>query len=133
MKLFLSFLLLLFISCTDEKQKTIGSIERIDAELDQLISKDAVMEIIAEGHEWTEGPLWVEKHQMLLYSDIPRNAIYKWTEAKGAEVYLKQAGYTGTVQRGGEPGSNGLLLTSDGKLLLCQHGDRRLAIMDAPL
>ncbi|MGZ5191842.1 MAG: SMP-30/gluconolactonase/LRE family protein [Flavisolibacter sp.] len=133
MKLFLPFLFLLFISCTETKQKTIGSIERLDAELDKLISKDAAMEIIAEGHEWTEGPLWISKHNMLLYSDIPRNTIYKWTEAKGAEVYLTPSGYTGAAQRGGETGSNAILLTTDGKLLLCQHGDRRLAIMDAPL
>lgn len=133
MKLFLPLFLLLFISCTDKKEKTIGSIERLDPEVDKLIGKDAAMEIIAEGHEWTEGPLWVAKHKMLLYSDIPRNSIYKWTEANGSEIYLNPAGYTGTAKRGGETGSNGLLLTTDGRLLLCQHGDRRLAIMDAPL
>ena len=53
-------------------------------------------EIIAEGFEWSEGPLWVEKHNMLLFSDVPMNTIYKWTEAKGKEVYLKPSGYTGT-------------------------------------
>jgi gluconolactonase len=43
----------------------------MDASIDALISADASIEIIAEGHDWTEGPLWVESEKMLLYSDIP--------------------------------------------------------------
>ncbi len=113
--------------------KTIGSIERSDPALDEIISKDAIVEIIADGFEWSEGPLWVDAHKMLLYSDIPRNAIYKWTETKGKEIYLQPSGFTGSGEGGREPGSNGLLLNSKGQLVLCQHGDRRIALMDAPL
>jgi len=126
-------LLLLLAFCSNKEKRTIGSIERLDPELDALIQKNAVMEIITEGFDWTEGPLWVEKHQMLLFSDIPKNTIYKWTEANGKEVYLSPSGYTDTLKRGGETGSNALKLTKDGRLLLCQHGDRRIAVMDAPL
>lgn len=113
--------------------KTIGSIERIDPTFDALVSTDASMEIIASGHDWTEGPVWVESEKMLLYSDIPPNKIFKWTEAKGSELYLTPSGYTGSVPRGGEPGSNGLILNKEGKLVMCQHGDRRMALMDADL
>ncbi|MEO6720739.1 MAG: SMP-30/gluconolactonase/LRE family protein, partial [Ferruginibacter sp.] len=91
------------------------------------------IEIIAEGFEWSEGPLWIEQDKMLLFSDVPKNIIYKWTAEKGKEVYLTPSGYTGTIARGGETGSNGLLLNSDGKLVLCQHGDRRMGMMNAPL
>src|SRR6188768_647940 len=91
-------LLLLFAFCSNKEKRTIGSIERLDPEMDALIQKNAVMEIIAEGFDWTEGPLWVEKYQMLLFSDIPKNTIYKWTEAKGAEVYLSPSGYTDTLK-----------------------------------
>ena len=70
---------------------------------------------------------------MLLLSDVPGNTIYKWTEAKGKEVYVKPAGYTDTAKRGGFMGPNGLTLSHDGKLMVCQHGDRRIARMDAPL
>ena len=135
--------LVLFSSCTNSpqesseektsQQKTIGSIERLDPALDSLITTGASIEILAEGHEWTEGPLWVEDQQMLLYSDIPRNSIYKWTESGGAEVYLQTSGYTGSEARGGEPGCNGLALNSKKQLVLCQHGDRRIALMNAPL
>jgi len=116
------------------KYKTIGMIERLDPSLDNIISTNAKPEIIAEGFEWSEGPLWVEKHNMLLFSDVPMNTIYKWTETNGKEVYLKPSGYTGaepSVCK--EPGSNGLTFDKNGNLVLCQHGDRRMARMDAPL
>lgn len=128
------FLLVITIAaCSQKPEAGTGEVEFIDNELSSLINKDAKVEIIAEGFEWSEGPLWVEKHQMLLFSDVPKNIIYKWTEAKGKEVYLDHSGYTGGETRGGEMGSNGLALSPEGKLLLSQHGDRRIAMMDAPL
>lgn len=129
-------LLAFFFSCktpSKETEKGFGRIEVLDQEISSLLDTTAALEIIAEGHEWTEGPLWIEDQQMLLYSDIPRNRIYKWTETKGAEVYLDSAGYTGSVSRGGESGSNGLLLNADNRLVLCQHGNRQMAIMDADI
>jgi len=117
----------------EEKYKTIGTIERYDSSLDNIVSKDAKAEIIAEGFEWSEGPLWIDKHNMLIFSDVPMNTIYKWTEEKGKEVYLKYSGFSGTETKSKEPGSNGLTLDADGGLVLCQHGNRQMARMDAPL
>jgi gluconolactonase len=113
--------------------KTIGVIERNDPSIDKIISNDAKAEIIAEGFDWSEGPLWVEKYKMLLFSDVPKNTIYKWTPKNGKEVFLKPSGYTSEVERGGEMGSNGLLCDKEGHLVMCQHGDRRMARMNAPL
>lgn len=132
------FSLLIFfamISCNSKEQnKTVGIIERTDPALDSVISVNTGAEIIAEGFEWSEGPLWIEKEKMLLFSDVPTNTIYKWTEEKGKEVYLKPSGYTGSVPSTcKEPGSNGLLLDANGSLVLCQHGDRRMARMNAAL
>jgi gluconolactonase len=110
-----------------------GSIERKDAALDAIIDAQAKVEIIADGFDWSEGPLWLEKQQMLLFSDVPQNIIYKWTAKKGREIYLTPSGYTGTAPRGGEKGSNGLTLNNKGQLVICQHGDRRMAIMNAAL
>ncbi len=130
----LLMLLLVTTSCSVQKiYPTIGSIERSDDSINNIISPNAKAEIIAEGFDWSEGPLWIEKNKMLLFSDIPRNAIYKWTGKNGAELYLKPSGYTGTEKRGGETGSNGLILDKNNKLVLCQHGDRRMARMDATL
>jgi gluconolactonase len=132
-RLLLAALLCIFLSCNGHKTKTIGSIERLDPSLDHIISPDAKVEIIAEGFDWSEGPLWVESNKMLLFSDVPRDTVYKWTEEKGKEIYLTPSGYTDTVKRGGEMGSNGLTLDKDGKLVLCQCGNRQMARMDAPL
>jgi gluconolactonase len=126
---------LLYLSCNNESKKeikTMGTIERWDAALDAIIDTNAKAEIIAEGFTWSEGPVWVEAQKMLLWSDVPENTIYKWTEANGKETYLKPSGYTDSVERGGEMGSNGLLLDSEGMLVLCQHGDRRVARMKMP-
>lgn len=135
--LYLAIPLSLLIACNDKttapSYPTTGSIERIDPSLDAIISAGALPEIIAEGMEWSEGPLWIESEKMLLFSDVPRDTIFKWTEEKGKEVYLTPSGYTDTVKRGGEMGSNGLLLDKAGNLVLCQHGNRQMAKMNAPL
>ena len=124
----------LLAACTPSgKVRTLGSVERFDPALDAIISADAVPEILGEGYEWSEGPVWVASENMLLFSDIPNNAVMKWTEANGVETWLKPSGFTGENFTGKEPGSNGLLLNSDGQLVLCQHGDRRVVVMDAPL
>jgi gluconolactonase len=113
--------------------KTIGTFERLDPAFDAIVSADAKAEIIAEGFDWVEGPLWVESHKMLLFSDIPQNKVYKWTEEKGHEVYLYPSGYTDSLPRGGEIGSNALTLDNSGNLVLAQHGNRQIARMNAPL
>ena len=68
MKVLLPVFLFLFTVCTAQTTyKTIGAIERYDSSINQLISPDAKAEIIAEGLDWSEGPLWVEKHKTLLF------------------------------------------------------------------
>ncbi|MEI9942902.1 MAG: SMP-30/gluconolactonase/LRE family protein [Chitinophagaceae bacterium] len=140
--LFVITFLVIMTACTNEQKpqeetkpehKTMGTIERLDPALDAIISADAKAEVIAEGFDWSEGPLWVESHKMLLFSDVPRDTVYKWTEEKGKEVYLTPSGYTDTVKRGGEMGSNGLVLDLDGNLVLCQHGNRQMARMNSSL
>jgi len=122
-----------FMSCQQKEMKTLGTIERIDPALDAIVSATAQPEIISEGFDWSEGPLWLEATQTLIFSDVPKNTIHQWSEAKGTSVYLTPSGYTGSVPRGGEMGSNGLTLNKEGKLVLSQHGDRRIALMNAPL
>jgi len=107
--------------------RTTGSIEKLDPELDQILSVESPLEILAEGYDWSEGPVWVESQDFLLFSDIPPNQIHKWDAQSGASLYLTPSGYTGEVPRVGEPGSNGLVIDPEGHLVLCQHGDRRIA------
>lgn len=101
--------------------------------LDAIINPEATAVIIGSGYAWTEGPLWIPSEKMLLFSEIPANKVHSWKEGEAPQVYLDPAGFTGEGSRGGELGSNGLLLDPEGNLVLCQHGDRRLAKMLAPL
>lgn len=134
MKRFTSlFLIVCFATTAFSQNKTAGTmVIMTDYRLNDIID-DSEIEVLTEGHEWTEGPLWLPGENKLIYSDIPKNSIFEWSEEGGKKLYLKPAGYTGFVEREGEPGSNGLLLSPEGKLVLCQHGDRRMAVMDAPV
>lgn len=109
-----------------------GAVIKLDPGLDEVLDTGARIEVVAEGFEWAEGPLWLEQQQMLIWSDVPENTAYSWKEGEGMAVYLRPSGYTSDAGRGGESGSNGLLLSPDGRLVLCQHGDRRVAVMQAP-
>jgi gluconolactonase len=108
-------------------------IERLDPALDRLLAPNASIEVLAQGYDWSEGPVWIKNGGYLLFSDVPQNVVYRWKEGEGAKPYLKPSGYTASEPRGGEMGSNGLTLDPSGRLVLCQHGDRRVARMDAPL
>ena len=121
-------------TCTQAQvSRPFGSIERKDPRLDALIPPGARMEVLAGGFDWTEGPLWIKDGGYLIFSVIPPNKILKWKEGEGASIYLRPSGLTGPKDLRPEPGSNGLLLDPQGRLVLCQHGDRRMARMDAPL
>lgn len=106
---------------------TMGSIERLDPAVDALLGSDARIEKLAGGFEWSEGPVWVARGKYLLFSDVPRNVVFLWKEGVPTTDYMIPSGYSGKKPRGGEPGSNGLTLDSQGRLVLCQHGDRQVA------
>lgn len=116
-----------------QKIKTDAAIIMNSQKLSEIIPDYLQVEIIGEGFEWTEGPLWLPTENKLIFSDIPKNSIFEWTEKSGTQLYLKPSGYTGKESRGGEAGSNGLLLTDKNELVLCQHGDRRMAKMNTTL
>ncbi len=111
----------------------LGEVLRYDRTFDTLVPKDARLEVVAGGFEWTEGPVWIPAAKnepgYLLFSDIPRNSVFKWVEGQGASLYLKPSGYTGVSDYGSEPGCNGLVLDREGRLVSCEHGDRRISVM----
>ena len=109
---------------------TIGKIVRHDPRLDGLIAADAKLEVLASGFAWSEGPVWIKDGGYLLFSDIPRNSVMKWKEGAGLSLYMKPAGYTGVADYGREPGSNGLTLDNEKRLVLCEHGDRRISRLE---
>lgn len=106
---------------------TIGKLESLDPRFAQLIAPEAKVEKLAQGFAWSEGPIWIKEGGYLLFSDVISNTVFKWKAGEGITEFLKPSGYTGTIPRGGEPGSNGLTVDSQGRLTLCEHGDRRVA------
>lgn len=116
----------------DNPSRTMGIIERLDPSLDKLVPEGAEMEIIGEGFQWSEGPVWIRDGKFLLFSDVLTNTVHRWDAKSGCTKYLSPSGYTGRKPRGAEMGSNGLNVDREGRLLLCQHGDRRVARLDAP-
>jgi gluconolactonase len=115
------------LAADDTKKPTIGTIERHDDAFDDLIPKGATLEKLAGGFAWTEGPAWVKKGGFLLFSDIPNNAVIKYKDGEKTSVYLKPSGYMGKRTDYMEPGSNGLLIDPEGRLVLMEHGDRRVS------
>lgn len=104
---------------------------RLDVRFDQLISASARVEKIADGFRWVEGPVWNDREKYLLFSDIPANTVYKWRDGEGVTPFLAPSGYSGLAPFAGrEPGSNGLTFDRDGRLVLAEHGDRRIAKLE---
>ncbi|MCC7374915.1 MAG: SMP-30/gluconolactonase/LRE family protein [Verrucomicrobiales bacterium] len=106
---------------------TLGRIERRNPELDRLLPPGASLEILAEGFDWSEGPVWMTRGGFIVFADVPRNVLWKWREFEGLTEYLKPSGFTGRSGSGSESGANGLTVDNDGRLILCQHGDRQVA------
>lgn len=109
-----------------------ATFESRDARFEALIPADTKVEKIADDLKWSEGPIWVAARKSLYFSDIPRNVVMQWNAGKGVSVFLERSGYTGAAPfTGREPGSNGLTLDPQGRLTLCQHGDRRVSRREA--
>ena len=124
-------LLLLAATVFPAERRTIGRIERTDPRLDRLIPRDAVIEVLAGGFRWSEGPVWDKARGRLLFSDVPSNVVHAWGEKEGLSSFLKPSGYTGPEGGGGrEPGANGLAFDAREALVLCQHGDRRISRLE---
>lgn len=121
----------------------IGRIDVLDESFNKLIYPSHRMEIIAEGLQWAEGPLWIQDDQAslshLMFSDTIKNRIYKWEEGKGLftvgkTIYVEKSGCSTDPEYCDskfEPGSNGLLRYSESNLdlIVCQHGERAVTLL----
>jgi gluconolactonase len=105
---------------------------RLDRRLDALIAPGTRAEKIVAGHVWLEGPTWDAKRGALFFSDVVKNRLWRWTPGSGIDIALDPSG---TVSRGPhapvEPGSNGTGLDAEGRLLICEHGDRRITRLES--
>ncbi len=126
-------LLSALLSSAPVRAETVSlTVTSFDPRFDTLVPRNARVEKIAEGFTWVEGPVWHKNGGYLLFSDIPANAVYKWKAGEGTSIYLRSSGYSGTTPFAGkEPGSNGLTLDAQGRLVLCRHGDRQIGRLES--
>lgn len=106
-----------------------GTITRVTPAFDALVPRDAQIEKLADGYMFTEGPVWVRRGQpgpYLLFSDIPANAIRKWSPTEGTSDFMYPV-FDGDPGDRSQVGSNGLLIDGEGRLVLCEHGNRRVS------
>jgi gluconolactonase len=103
---------------------------RMDSGLDAIVPVGATVEKLAEGFQFTEGPVWLADGA-LLFSDPNANRIYRWTPEAGVAVFRDKSGYDAPdIAEYGQPGSNGLTLDAQGRLTTCEHGRRRVSRME---
>lgn len=108
-----------------------GKIVRLDPSLDAIVPKDARIEKLASGFQFTEGPVWVRDGGYLLFSDPNNNTIYRWNPDGQVSVYRTKSGYTGVdIGEYGQPGSNGLTLDKEGRVTINEHGNRRVTRLE---
>ncbi len=108
-------------------------VERLDPAIDAIVPPNAKIFKLAEGFQFTEGPIWIRNGGYLLFSDPNANRIYSY-RPDGAllSVYREQSGYSGAdIAEYGQPGSNGLTLDRQGRLTINQHGNHRVARVEA--
>lgn len=109
---------------------------RHDPAIDRIIPADAMLEKLADGFIFTEGPLWVNDSGQigggyLLFSDPNKDVIHRWSGDGTVSIYRTKSGYTGTnIGEYRQPGSNGLALDPEGRITICEHGNRRVTRLE---
>jgi gluconolactonase len=102
-------------------------VDRRDPAIDAIVPRNAKLYQLAEGFQFTEGPVWVRDGNYLLFSDPNANTIYKYTNAGDLSVFRHPSGYSGAnIAEYKQPGSNGLTLDRQGRLTANEHGNRRV-------
>ena len=102
------------------------TVERKDSALDAVVPPGARPEELATGFGFTEGPVWSPDGD-LLFSDPNENTIYRWSRDGQVSIFRTKSGYAGVdISEYKQPGSNGLTFDPQGRLTVCQHGERRV-------
>jgi gluconolactonase len=100
------------------------SVRRLDPALDKIVPAGAVIEKVIGNLQFAEGPVWLRNGGYLLFSDIPSNAIMKWTGELSA---FRKPVFGREFPQGVQIGTNGLTLDRQGRLIACEHGNRRVS------
>ena len=114
-----------------DTESSAGMIERLGPAFDALVPQDAVIEHLADGFGFTEGPVWVEEGgPFLLFSDIPGNTIVKWTPGGEVSDFLSPV-FEGEHEEGRLSGSNGITVAPNGDIVFTEHFNGRISRVSA--
>ena len=113
-----------------KKSELKAEVKRVDPRLDAIVPADLTIDKLADGFVFTEGPVWVPEGY-LLFSDPNANTIYRWSPDGQVSVFRSKSGYSGAdVGEYGQPGSNGITLDADGRIVINEHGNRRVVRLE---
>jgi gluconolactonase len=87
--------------------------EIADESFREVLRRDSAVRRICKDLKFTEGPVWMKGKKCLLFSDIPADTIYRWSQADGLSVFRKPS-----------HSANGNVVDSQGRLVTCEHGSR---------
>ena len=107
-----------------------GTLLRVDPRFDALVPADARIEKLADGFVFTEGPVWDRAESRLLFSDVRGNGVYQWTESGGTSPVIEPV-FEGDRTGLRSVSSNGLTLDAEGRLVMCEHGNRLISRVEA--
>ena len=107
-----------------------GTILRLDPRFNALVPSGAIIEKVADGFVFLEGPVWIREESHLLFSDLGANMIFEWTDPDSARVIIDQF-YGGSTEGRGRWGSNGLTRDSEGRIVIGDHGRRQITRLEA--
>jgi gluconolactonase len=131
-KILFTIILIQITSCTNTVKDN-DSIIVFDDSILNIIDTTAKIEYIVDSLNVAEGPLWDENSSSLLFTQVPKNKIYIWNEKEGYKDYISPSGFTNyapVIPNIGLSGANGLTFDNDGNLIIAQHGDRRLSMIE---
>lgn len=131
-KIILFGISLIFIGCNNSKNISNPKIKIYNKSVLKIIDQNSKIEQLADSISLPEGPVWDKSSNSLLFVDVIQNKVLKWNEDSGVSDFISPSGNTGYAPNLGKGilGANGLNIDSDGKIILCQHGDRRLASIE---
>ena len=117
---------------SDEESVPNPKIEIYNSSIESIIDVSSEIEVLADSISLPEAPVWDSNSKSLLFVDVMGNKLYKWNETDGASEYISPSGNTGYAPNVdfGLLGANGLVINSDGNIVVCQHGDRRVALIE---
>lgn len=112
--------------------KRIGKIEIINPIAQLVFDDNAHIEVVAEGFQYADSPLWIQAENLLLFTDFPNKKIHYWKEHYNEpKTYLEAIDFIGQNTKNGDLNSSALHFNNQGELTLFLYGEDKIAKMSA--